>query len=283
MSPTRARGTTARVPGVQNVRSANTASRPFRLTGVLCALPWRDVLRGQLLDVQNIVVAAAAAAATPRAADPPTDDVERPSISYIRDSVIALRQFDILRGELAMSWKPSGRPAGSPLLLAPPLLDATATFLEMAVRLFGAEKLTDDAHRPELRDRFSELAEALGNTVVDNVNTSHPGGVTLGKRAIKFVTWVIHVISGFIVRKLLTPKEKSHPVKTWMIASGLAFVAAAGVVGFVRNRAAFIIGAALGLSTVVVVGVWVRSRIRRALKDVTFVPKTTPSKSGSSK
>jgi patatin-related protein len=172
-------------------------------------------------------------------------------IPLVRNALIARRQSQILAEELALPWSP---------MEATRELSPEQVWQDVATRRFGSETMKDNDHATELADRFDELTSALASTVVWNVNQSAPAGIQLGDRRAKLTRWAVTNAGRLGVRKLLRSGTKKAPSakRKVAISVGLALAIGLGIIGFLMNRWAFIIGAALGLAVVVPIGLWIK-------------------------
>lgn len=168
-------------------------------------------------------------------------------LKMTRDALIAGRQWAIVDEELRELWDP----------LAPPPVSGGVTVRDAVEELsFGAETRKAPELAQPLRERFNELVAATGETVIWNINSSHPLGLTLnesqGSVVRKVLGWVALVAINRLVPKATTPGGRRWP-RRLLIALVVAAVVTIAVIGVVRDSVAFLIG--LGIGLLVLVGV----------------------------
>lgn len=187
-------------------------------------------------------------------------------IPELRDALIARRQWEILADELSLPRDPLAV-AGS-ARTRPAALPAGEVQRLVSAYGVGAETVKQPP-RPEMADRFTEIADAAAEAVLWNLRLggrrTPPKGLstTLANLLRRGLKWGARLA----IRRLVAPTPAEGAKRRWKALVPLVamLLAALALAGLVVDKWAFLIGLAIGLVLLVLAFILGYRRLRKVL------------------
>lgn len=196
-----------------------------------------------------------------------TDAIDGFDISPLHDALIAARQWEIIRTELAED-------PGTPITL-------DEAVLKVAEHAAGAETVKHNVKKPELVDRFVELGDAGTRAIVWNMANNDRFSANLPPWATRIMFCAAPKVVGYAAGRMLSsPDDESTPGRRFsrklIVALAVAATVVAIVLGSALNLQAFLTGLVIGLAAVVPL-VWISYwLLRRLIKQSTDAEPAKP-------
>ncbi len=194
------------------------------------------------------------------------EEPEHCPIPELRDALIARRQWEILADELSLPQNPLAVAGSAPTATA--ALPAEEVRRRVSAYGVGAETLTEPP-RPEMADRFAEIADAAAEAVIWNLRSGGPGApprrlnTTLANLIRRGLKWGVRLaIRRFVAPSPAPGAQRRSKALFPLVAMLLAALALAGLV---IDKWAFFIGLAMGVVLLALAFIYGYRRLRKVL------------------
>jgi predicted acylesterase/phospholipase RssA len=169
-------------------------------------------------------------------------------IPKLRDALIARRQWEILADELAFPQDPLA--VSGSALTRTATLPANEVQRRVSAYRVGAETLKKPP-RPEMADRFTEIADAAAEAVLWNLRIGRPGASprTLSTTLVNLLRRGLKWGARLAIRRLVAPSRApgARRRSKALVSLVAMLLVALAVAGLVIDKWAFLVGLAIGL------------------------------------